>query len=317
MTTSMEAPTGSWSLRDKIAIKRQLSLALEASQCTFQPSLSARPEQVTTEKLVVSRFDRLYDDAIKRKSEGPKVKVEVDRSTYTFKPTLYTKSRSPSIDREPSEFFESMHMASGAGRKKEIVEDQNLFKPTISKRANSLDRSMTFASKIARLLVSKQKHQEEMDKLKSEKNMRIAEECTFSPVIYSSRSAYQNKAANGNRTSVINRLLEFGEKKKARLEEEQRLKAIENLAEATFKPAVNKRGRYSFTSVEDDGTDVYSRLVDKKKETIVENDPNLTFQPKSRRSSILLNPSGESVHDRLYKEAEIKRKAFEEEVKNK
>ena len=314
----MEAPTGSWSLREKVAIKRQLNLALEAAQFTFQPSLSARPEQETTEKLVVSRFDRLYDDALKRKSEGPKVKVEVDRSTYTFKPTLYTKSRSPSIDRDPSEFFESMHRASGAGRalKNEIVEDPNLFKPTISKRANSLDRSMTFASKIARLLVSKKTHEDKLDKLKSEENMRIAEECTFSPVIYSSRSAYHNKAADGNRTSVINRLLEFGEKKKARLEEEQRLKEMERLSEATFTPAVNKRGRYSFTSVEDDGIDVYSRLVDKKKETPIVNDPNLTFQPKSRRSSLVSNPGGESVHDRLYREAEIKRKTFDEEVRN-
>lgn len=312
----MEVLTGSSSARDEIAQKHKLKIDLEASQFTFQPTLSARRGRTIDSKAAGSRFNRLYDDAMKRKNEGSKSKVEVDE--YTFTPTLSTRTRVASRERNNSEFFDSMHKATGSGRssKSEMQGDANLYKPIISKRASSLDRLSTLTAQNLRRMESDQRRQDAINKQKEEEDRRIAETCTFTPKIYSSRAGLRSKSVDSDRSTVSDRLQEYGERRKAWLEKEKQSKAKDEVADATFKPAVNLNKKIS--SQLQSGVDVYTRLSnpsEKSFDTVMtQPDSELTFQPKPRRSSITSSIANETVHERLFREGEQRRKDLMDEV---
>lgn len=312
----MEVVAGSSSAREEVALKHKLKLDMEASQFTFQPTLSARRGRTIDSKAAGTRFNRLYDDAMKRKNEGSKSKVEADE--YTFTPTLSTRSRVASRERNNPDFFDSMHKATGSGRssKSEMPVDANLYKPTISKRASSLDRQSTLTAQNLRRMESDQRRQDAISKQRDEDNRRIAETCTFMPKIYSSRQGPRSKSVDSDRSNVSDRIQEYGERRKAWLEKEKLSKANEEIADATFKPVVNLNKKIS--SQLHSGVDVYTRLsipseksVDTK---VTEVDTDLTFQPKSRRSSLTSSVANESVHERLFREGERRRKDLMDEV---
>jgi hypothetical protein len=306
----MELLTGSSSAREEIALKLKLKLDMEASQFTFQPTLSSRRGRTIDSKAAGSRFNRLYDDAMKRKNEGSKSKVEVDE--YTFTPTLSTRNRGASRERNNSDFFDSMHKATGSGRlsTSEIPVDANLYKPKITKRASSLDRLSTLTAQNLRRMESDQRRQDAINKQKEEENRRIAETCTFTPKIYSSRPGLRSKSVDSDRSTVSDRLQEYGERRRAWLEKEKESKARVEVADATFKPAVNLNKKIS--SQLQSGVDVYTRLSNPSEKSVdsmmTEVESDLTFQPKARRSSLTSLTANETVHERLFREGEQRRK---------
>ena len=317
-TDMLSPPIGSPSLRREIEMKRELKMEKEAARSTFQPELSARRGRDNSVKPVGgSRFDRLYNDAIKRKSDESR--ASIDANNYTFKPTISPKSRSVSRERKPAELFNSLHSASGAGRitVKEAPKDVKLFTPTISKRASSLDRSSSMLDVNARLYAAKKKQQENMEKEKEEAARRHAESCTFSPKLYRSRSASRTRDDDANSGPVAERLLRHGEQMKIKHQDEKALREKEALAEAPFKPTIIRRP--SFSSDKSD-VDVYSRLTQHtekdKSSMIAELDVELTFQPKISKNHTLPTNETENVHERLFKEAFQKRKDVEEEVRS-
>ena len=236
---------GSPSFRREVELKREMKMEQEAARSTFQPTLSTRRarDNSTTKPATGSRFDSLYNDAVKRKTQG--IKVVVDESNNTFKPTISPKSRSASRERGTTELYDSLHRASGAGRAavKEAPVVANMFKPTISKRASSIERSSSVTDMNSRLSASLRKSQTNMDREKDEAAKRDAEICTFSPKLYRSRSASRSRDEDSKVDSVTERLLKYGEKMRIRLQEEQILRLKEDLTNVTFKP--NEIGRAS------------------------------------------------------------------------
>ena len=317
--SAMSSPEqGSPSLRREVEIKRELRMEQEAARSTFQPMLSTRRvSNASTKPAAGSRFDSLYNDAIKRKTQG--IKVVVDESNNTFKPTISPKSRSVSRERGTTELYDSLHRASGAGRAaiKEAPIEANLFKPTISKRARSLERSSSVSDMNSRLSESLRKSKTNMERDKDEAAKRDAEICTFSPKLYRSRSASRSRDEDTRNDSVTERLLKYGEKMKIRLQEEQFLRLKEDLTNVTFKPNVN-RSRSSTPQRNGSDGDVYSRLNQRlEKDTsvmIAERDIELTFQPKISRSNVPTSNDGDNVHERLFKEAVSKKMESEKEV---
>ena len=306
---------GSPSLRREIEMKKEQKLEQEAARSTFQPALSTarRGRDSSVKPVTGSRFDSLYNDAIKRKNiEGSRC---VDERNNTFKPTISPKSRSVSRERKPAELFDSLHKAAGAGRVPVKEAPKDSFTPTISKRASSMDRrtSMDRSSSVSdRLYGSTKKQQESSDREKELARQKDAEACTFSPKLFRSRSASRSRDES---TPVTERLLKYGENMKIRQQDGLRMKEKEESVDLTFKPAINRNN--SFVSLNSE-KDVYSRLASPINKTtasvVAEHDVELTFHPKITRSSILSATEGENVHERLFKESIQKRKEFDEEV---
>ena len=310
------------SLRKEIEAKKDEKRRQEEASCTFQPTLSARRGRDSSVKPVVgSRFDHLYDDAIKRKEDGPKGKVEEQSS---FKPSISPRARSISSDRKASDMVNSLHNASGAGRvtvKEAPKEEENTFKPVITRRASSLERNSVTDTNL-RLYAFRTRQEENIQKKKEEAEVKRASECTFAPKVSRSRSSSRDSI--GSQKPVIDRLLQYGEERKAKLEVEQKLKADKDAIGETFQPQITRSKLAPVVGADD--TDVYTRLalpIEKDfSAQLAANDADLTFQPKvtprtprdggrERSGSIV---EGETVHDRLFREALQKKVDAEEEV---
>jgi hypothetical protein len=305
------------SLRREIEMKRQQKIQQEKENCTFKPTMSSQRGRETSVKPVIgSRFDNLYSDAMKRKSEGPKVVVD---ERNTFKPTISPRARSTSKDRKPQELVNSLHNATGSGRAtiREEVKDSNPYKPTITKRASSLDRtSLTDTNE--RLYAFRKKQEENNRQKKIEAELRAAQQCTFAPKISRSRSASREPIVNNKPNAVTDRLLKYGEDQKRKFEE-QKLEAERKAAEMKYQPTIPHS---KLSPVPQHNGDVYTRLslpVERDiAELVAESDAELTFQPKMNTTHVSREKAdavdGESVHDRLFREALQKKQELEEEV---
>jgi hypothetical protein len=360
------------SLKEEIALKREKKLLEEQANCTFAPALTAPREgrDSTLKALTGSRFDHLYNDALKRKTKGQQAKeseeiLEKKADENNFKPAISPKARSISRDRKPSDLVNSLYNASGAGRAivKDSPKDANLFKPTIIKRANSTDR-VSLVDTGSRLYESRLKHQANLEKDKEEAEKRNAKLCTFAPKIFKCRSASLTPLEGGKAIAVTDRLLQYGEKSKTRLEEEKKIREKKELAAATFQPTLVAKKTTNLTPKgASDDIDVYARLaspLEKKQEkeiatfqpTLVANQSKknslkgingddlgvfarlacplekpvnpfadyteLTFKPKTNVKSPRGTAEGEtiSVHERLFKLANLQKELQEEEVRS-
>ena len=156
--------------RRKIEMKKEEKKRLEETSCTFQPTMSARRGRDNLVKPVTgSRFDHLYKDAVKRKTEGPKNNVASDESRNSFKPNISPRARSMSTDRKPSDLINSLHKGAGVARAppKEVVKDENLFKPKINKRSSSVERTSSTDTS-SRLYAFRNRQEENLQKKKVE-----------------------------------------------------------------------------------------------------------------------------------------------------
>ena len=310
--------------RKVIEAKKEEKKRLEDASCTFQPTMSARRGRENLEKPVTgSRFDYLYKDAVKRKTEGPKAK-ESDENHNTFKPNISPRARSMSTDRTRSDLIDNLHKGTGVRTQvKEIPKAENLFTPKINKRADSAERSSS-AVVSSRLYASRTNQEENLQRKKGEVAAKEALECTFSPKLTRPRPMSRDTVACPSPKPVIDRLLQYGTDKKNKLAQDKQSKADKDKLTETFQPAII-RSKFS-PAPKDNGTNVHERLaqpLEKGKEftaLLAAVDADLTFQPtlpKTRTSSVKLRAgsiSGESIHERLFREAEQKRCDLEEEV---
>ena len=305
-------------LRREIEKRKEEKKRLDEANCTFQPDFEARRGRDSAVKPVVgSRFDYLYSDAIKRVTEGPR---GIHEEKNSFKPRISPRARSISSDRKATDMINSLHNASGAGRAniKEAPKDPNAFKPTITRRASSLERNSVTDTN-SRLYEFRNRQEENLLKKKEEADVRLSMECTFAPKVTRSRSA--SRESVGSLIPVVDRLLQYGEEKKTKLNEEMKLKAAKDALDETFQPVI-PRSRFSSFTADPDDPDVYSRLAlpifKDFSAQLAANDADLTFQPNlpknitPRHSD--LSVDGESVHERLFREANQKKIECEEEV---
>eukprot|EP00596_Hydrurales_sp_CCMP1899_P003555 CAMPEP_0119049814 /NCGR_PEP_ID=MMETSP1177-20130426/66554_1 /TAXON_ID=2985 /ORGANISM="Ochromonas sp, Strain CCMP1899" /LENGTH=792 /DNA_ID=CAMNT_0007027501 /DNA_START=246 /DNA_END=2624 /DNA_ORIENTATION=- len=277
---------------------------------------SQRGRETSVKPVNGSRFDHLYSDAMKRKTEGPKVVVD-QRNTFT--PQISPRARSTSRDRKPQDLVNSLHNASGAGRSniKEPVKDTNSYKPTITKRASSQDRS-SLTDTNERLYALKTKQEENSRQKRIEAELRAAQQCTFAPKISRSRSASREPPVSNKPNAVTDRLLKYGEDQKRKFEE-QELEKDKKIAEMKHIPTITHSKLYP---VSQQNGDLYTRLAQPVEradiaELIAEKEAELTFQPKIQSNHVSRENAdavdGESVHDRLFREALQKKQELEEE----
>ena len=307
----MDAYSRTWTLKEEIALKRSTRNSRNATHCTFQPVLISRQESVTTRKSIGCRFIRLYDDAIRRMTDktGSLISREV-----TDDPQQVISSVEECDQRL---FLDSMLGTSGSvGLHLEGTSSE----PQLNtlKWGSNITKSTTLTAKNLHLLECRQRRQGLLGKYKSEANVRLPENCTFTPQMSSTRSSFCSKSIASTRISVEDRLLDYGEKKKNRMEWRQGLKAKEMVADLTFTPTINRSKTSTASSSQPDKVDVYRRLstpADKNNHALLaELNSELTFQPKLRRASVASVQGSENVHDRLFREAEQRRKEFDEEV---
>jgi hypothetical protein len=155
-----------------------------------------RGRDVAVKAVTGSRFDTLYKDAMKRKNKDLSSSGK-DESDLTFKPVISPKARSISRDRSASEQIDKLHNAPGSGRApvKAATVDPNPFKPTISKRGSSLDRTSDNISK--RLHDLKTQQNGNIEKLKHEALTKESEECTFKPNMTPTKNVKAKLVLNG------------------------------------------------------------------------------------------------------------------------
>lgn len=155
-----------------------------------------RGRDVAVKVVTGSRFDTLYKDAMKRKNKDPS-SCGKDENDLTFKPVISPKARSLSRDRSATERIDKLHNAPGTVRvpAKAITVDKNPFKPTISKRGSSVDRSSDSISK--RLHDLKTQQNGNIEKLKNEALAKETVECTFKPNITPTKNVKPKLIPNG------------------------------------------------------------------------------------------------------------------------
>ena len=156
MEVVSEAPAlpSSPSKRDEIAARAEERKRQVTENCTFQPTLLAR--QGKASQIPVSnggsRFDRLYDDAMKRQSSETKPKIE---SNTIRRPASALKLRSSSADSRADESSGSVRKSASLERnfvKEPAKESSTTVNP---KRSNPTVRSPSVSAITARQYATK------------------------------------------------------------------------------------------------------------------------------------------------------------------
>lgn len=249
------------SLRDEIQRRKEEKLQREEAQLTFKPTLSSKGStrgRSKDEKTGgdVSRFDRLYSDALKRHMED-KYKESVTDKELTFKPKLTSRSRSSSRERSapsPAPSTSSRLQKQTGTVKNPVVEVKPTFKPTISKRANSIERSRGETQ--ANLYAHSKTAKELQALLKAEQEEKVAESCTFKP----HTNVKSRPPSRGRGTPLAERMSKFEEQKKAKIDAEKQRRMEEDKMRNSFTPQVTRRA-HSRSSTPTGRVPVHERLT--------------------------------------------------------
>jgi hypothetical protein len=307
------------SLREEIALKREEKRLEAITNCTFQPLLSPQKKRLSNDSVVSpgssNRFDKLYNDAMKSKVDRPRIAVE---EIKTPNPAVTSKSQSLAID--------SLHNASGAGRILLKEQAKELFQPKINKTGNSPSKSTT-EDLSARLYLAADLQKANLERKMKEAANKEKKECTFSPsILHKTRSVTDSSDASAdtiNQGTVADRLSQYGEKMRMKLEEEIKLKAVNDLIGVTFQPTLSAKKTKNDSDSLDQGTvaercTLYGEKMRIKLEEEIKlkaiNDLNgATFQPtlfakqtRNNSNSPENSPGGidgDSRFDHLYQDA--------------
>eukprot|EP00596_Hydrurales_sp_CCMP1899_P008490 CAMPEP_0119039248 /NCGR_PEP_ID=MMETSP1177-20130426/8648_1 /TAXON_ID=2985 /ORGANISM="Ochromonas sp, Strain CCMP1899" /LENGTH=672 /DNA_ID=CAMNT_0007002905 /DNA_START=134 /DNA_END=2152 /DNA_ORIENTATION=- len=228
---------------EKMKIKLEEEIKLKAINdligSTFQPTLLAKQNTNNSDSLEDSpggkdgdsRFDNLYQDAMKRRLDDPYARGLTEKDN-TFKPEISPKAKAILGTRKPSDLVNSMHNATGSGRLKysASAEDKNPYSPTITSMGTSINRSVDVAEHLYALEFIQQK---KLETKQLEEVLKNLEACTFQPTLVAKG---KKTPSDSDSDSVVNRLLKYGQEKKRNLEEEVLLRAQSDMAEVTFQP---------------------------------------------------------------------------------
>ena len=312
--------------------KREASILAQANKevvnCTFQPNLITPPKtsnvtiSVNSESnsvnesggsangrktIVDNRFEYLYNDAKKRQSGDLNDSID---SECTFSPQISARARSISSTRTITDHASEMYKASGAGRKGRPSSTLEVpsFTPQISKLGKSMDR--TRGGSITDHLYSfKDSHEHRLEILKYEAAVKILGDCTFSPQI----SEKSKALAYSDPSGVVDRLLDYGEEKSRKLQEDQILKAEADMADVTFHPVLYRstsKGYETETGNQFDRLygDALKRQVEEPNVRAKYEDLNLTFHPEISGMGKCMDKNRVEEHNQRQKELSQKRK---------
>ena len=256
-----------------------------------------------------SRFDALYNDARKRRTEGPVLKNNVTDNDLTFKPAIPRRSRSLSKDRngtwtsnEPKETIaQRLHQTKGTGREKKIetttAQKEEVFKPTIPKRSSSLARSIGPPVDLqTRFTKAEVRRVEELDQLKAEVDANLLDPCSFVPEITKKAKSLAIPTKDGvwfdkkNVGTAADRLMQYKLDLKAKKEDMRKQHEQKTLADEPFKPTIplrSKKVAAAAAAQANSGETVHSRLakptIRKVTAATAAVEAAMTFQPKASK----------------------------------
>lgn len=283
-------------LKLEIMMKKERQRIEEEANFTYKPTLFTNkkdPEGTPKE----NRFDKLYNDAMKRHLDD-KLKVDnVEDKELTFAPRFSTPkssrptsrghSRSSSRERggaqgSVNESMNSEKLGTSIRSQKSSAGDDNLtFRPNITPRAKSIERShMRDVSE--RLYQQSQHLKEKLERKRSEAELKVTENCTFEPKLNGpKRSSSVNKAED-----LVKRMASFEDQKKKKLEDAKKEQEELEKNKAPFRPQLITSKRPATPTK----VPVYERLsltpTKDHSQVIQESNAELTFKPQliSKRS---------------------------------
>jgi hypothetical protein len=335
LTLQMPDQAGSYSpppaltAKELVMLKKEAKKAAEEAELTFKPQIlnrgrSKRPATAGGGGGDVSRFDRLYSDALKRHMED-KYKEAVTDKELTFKPKLTSRSRSSSRERSapvvPVRELERQHKT-GTGHVKSPPPPPvaPTFKPTISKRANSIER--TRGETAANLYAHNKTAKELQNLLKAEAEEKMADSCTFKP----QTNVRARPPSRGRGMDLNERMSKFEELKRAKLEAAKRNQLEKEKVAATHTPqtftqrkpasrsATPTRGQQQVPvhARSNNATALRSQTPDRTRKSY---EAELTFQPQifSKRAPSPNHKANEAanVHERLFSKGQERKKQGE------
>eukprot|EP01040_Poterioochromonas_malhamensis_P010679 gene10679-11635_t len=324
------------SLRMEIALKKEKLRLEEEANYTYKPKLytngRSKPQTPTAAASTPTaadrenRFDKLYSDALQRHITQNTKEEQKDRD-LTFTPKITkrassaTRSGSASRSNSRSASRERGNDAPSDGRqtpranaRKSLEPEKPSFQPAITKRAKSIERARD--KEVSERLYEHGLHvKEKMDRKRVEAEQKELETCTFVPKVDSKRSS------SASRLNVVERMGKFEEARQKKLQE-----AVDQKKETeksfSFQPTLLSKRPTTPTQ-----QPFYERLAIPHEKPVshaaIEAMSQLTFHPQivSKRTpspNTTRQSFGEfkSVHERLYREGEERRREVENELQN-
>ena len=271
-----------------------------------------------------SRFDALYNDACKRKKEGPVLKNSITDNDLTFKPAIPRRSRSLSKDRngtwsstEPKESVaQRLHQTKGTGREKKVettsAQKEEVFKPTIPKRSSSLARPIGPPVDLhTRFSKAEERRVEELDQLKAAVDANLLDPCSFVPEITKKAKVLSIPTKDGvwfdkkNVGTAADRLMQYKLDLKAKKEDMRRQYEQKNHADEPFKPTIPLRSKKvaAAATQANPGEAVHTRLAKptmrKVTAATAAAEAAMTFQPKASK------PISHSPEDHTWRDINV------------
>ena len=329
--------------RREVADRNEMKRREEEANYTFAPKILAKYTSKDTEE---NRFMSLYSDAKKKLMIQKEERSKLDQAN-TFTPKFSTRPSSRTNSRERGQSIgerlfntasavkvkDSNSSTEGSRRERSSSSVDNLsinssdcsFTPVISKRAKSIDRSSSSDRGIGDRLYSHSKIiQEKLEKVKAERDNKVAAACTFVPKTNSASSATPSRSSSASVASsrassvtqkgINDRMKDFEEAKAKKIEDALQAKLQQEVAEATFKPQLLAKRRSLPAAA---NIPVYERLSQPAEKDLsdiaAELNAENTFQPQLTAKRLAHPTASEytSATERLYQEGERRKKETE------
>lgn len=317
-STPEVSPSPKISRKDEVAMKRAAKKKEEEDNLRFKPTISKRKSSAKSGEIdspakTGEAYSRLYTDARKKQEEA---KV-APKPEFTFKPSVQQRPGSTTKDkaRAKSPMETSSRLHNTPSRMTRVEEPKNSFKPTISKRAKSLERNpgISTADRLyAQAVIAKEKQ----EKMREQARQQEERALTFVP---STNESLKPKTAGERKAAPVSeRMQSYIDQRNKKIEEARKEKEAREAAEFTGRPSIGKRKDAKNTTPVA-GKNVFDRLTKVEKPAEAVKDEEETFKPhmftskrsqsasKANRHSIG-NEKAEAIHERLYREAEQRRR---------
>ena len=290
---------------DNLRFKPQIAHRKSTQKASDDPDSPAKPEEPA--------YNRLYSDA-RKKQEDAKIPPKPE---HTFKPNVPQRSNSNVKARAKSPIDTSNRLYQTSARQPRSQEPAGTFKPTISKRAKSLERNPGIST-ADRLYAQAVMAKEKQEKMREQARQQEDASLTFAP----STNESSKPKEKGKSAPVSARMQSYIEQRNKKIEEARKEKEAREAAEFTGRPSIgNGKKRDSKTTTTSSGANVFDRLTKAAAQPEPEKDPN-TYKPTMfttkrsqsaskavrRSTGMETSTSSEPIHDRLFKEAEQRRR---------
>lgn len=250
---------------------------------TFKPTIFTKASddnESQNEPKSASRFDSLYQDAVKRNQSQSNPSPD---NSFSFSPKLSARASAGSSRRDPSPLSVGERLYKLGTTNKPTssqtprLDPEATFTPQISKRANSVDRNRSISTS-DRLHLQSKEQQARLEKLRESMNAQMNKECSFTPRLSHSGSV-SDSASTASARDVTQRLLSYEAARQAKIEQARKQLEEQAAKDMTFRPSLPVSSRFATPTRL--GQNVFEKL---SKQTL-QKDQNLAASLQSMNQS--------------------------------